>query len=378
MADWWERAEDGRRIHRQIKRKRKEDAEEAAREQREKWQTEEEIRRNEERIERAAAKRGDNVVLLAALGAGEKAACVAAVELLRASGAEASDLVEAAEEWIRRHCAGGGLTVAELVERHVEWVKAHRRKATADDRRKQLRTLAETFGTSKVHQIGTVELREWVQGGGSPSVCAARKRAVSAMYGWAIGCGLAEENPAARIGVDEAGERGEVAVFTAEEAKKILQAAEQVAKKMVPYYAIGLFAGLRPQNELRGVQEGDVDMERGQILVRRHTSKTHRGRFVPMTETLRRWLEVYPVRGKVWWNKRAHRRVVKKAGIRWIQDGMRHSRASYRLAAGVPVATVAEEDGHSVATLNANYATRIIPREEAERFWGILPGEMGA
>lgn len=372
LADWWERDPLGRQRHRQVKRQTQEEVLEVKAAKEEEWRDMEAARAAEARIERAAAKRGDNVVILAALAPEAKMACAAALEVLKKAGVEARELVDAASEWVRRQHPGGLLTTGELVAKHLEWIRQARRPATAADRRKQLKTFVEEFGETKSSLIGPPEVRGWVEAGGSQSVQAARKRAVSALYGWAKMRGLARTNPAQEVQVEKP-PRGDVAIFRAEEVERILRAAEEVDARIVPYYAFGFFCGLRPTRELRGLREEHVDLEQKVVLVRRTTSKTDRGRYVPMTDNLVEWCRKYPVKGGIWWRKRVHLAVVKAAGVKWLQDGMRHTRASFRVAAGVPLATVAAEDGHSIGVLLASYTNRIIKPDEVRRFWGIVP-----
>lgn len=373
ITDWWERKPDGTRKHVQIRRPTQAEAQATAAEQKAKWTKAEQIEKEERRIEMSAAKRGDNVVFLAAMAPLEKLALVQALDAMRAANAGAQELVEAAKEWIQRHRSGCRLPLRELVAQHLAWIAEARRPATLDDRRKTLRTLTVRLGDKPVSQIGTAELRAWVEDGNGDSTRKARRRAASALWGWAMGKGMVEENPVGKIRVTESTrKRGEVKIFSADDAEKVLRAAEKHAPSIVPYYAIGFFVGARPISELRGIGAADIDFDRGVMVVR--SKKTGRSRLAPITPNLRKWLEVYPVgtRG-VFWSKRLHNRVVAKAGVQWIQDGMRHTRASFRLAAGVHAGQVAEENGHSVAVLNAHYATRLIRREDVEKFWGLVP-----
>ena len=66
--------------------------------------------------------------------------------------------------------------------------------------------------------------------------------------------------------------------------------------------------------------------------------------------------------------------VRKAAGLkRWSKNGLRHSFASYRLAATNDAANVASELGHSTSQmLYSTYRELVLP-EEAERYWEIAP-----
>ena len=71
--------------------------------------------------------------------------------------------------------------------------------------------------------------------------------------------------------------------------------------------------------------------------------------------------------------------VRKAAGLhRWSKNGLRHSFASYRLAATNDAAAVAAELGHSTSQmLYSTYRELVLP-EEAERYWKIAPSLQAA
>ena len=66
---------------------------------------------------------------------------------------------------------------------------------------------------------------------------------------------------------------------------------------MLPYWTIGLFAGLRP-SEIRTLDWTDIDLDDALITVR--SSKTGKKRFVTMQPNLIEWLRPFLARdGKV-------------------------------------------------------------------------------
>jgi integrase len=59
--------------------------------------------------------------------------------------------------------------------------------------------------------------------------------------------------------------------------------------------------------------------------------------------------------------------------VRWPKNGLRHSFASYRLAATHDAPRVASELGHtSPQMLYSTYRELVMP-EEAQRYWQIIP-----
>src|SRR6266576_292598 len=62
------------------------------------------------------------------------------------------------------------------------------------------------------------------------------------------------------------------------------------------------------------------------------------------------------------------------AGLqRWSKNGLRHSFASYRLAATNDAATVAAELGHSTSQMLYSTYREVVLPEEAKRYWEIIP-----
>jgi len=68
----------------------------------------------------------------------------------------------------------------------------------------------------------------------------------------------------------------------------------------------------------------------------------------------------------------ALRQTAEQAGVRWREDGLRHSYAGYRLAQVRDTGQVATETGYSPHPLFSTFA-ELATREEAARWFGIVP-----
>lgn len=158
----------------------------------------------------------------------------------------------------------------------------------------------------------------------------------------------------------------------------VLQAASLLAacgNDMLPYVAIGLFAGLRAA-EMKKLDWSEVDFEGGHILVTAAKSKTRRRRLVPIHANLAAWLRPLvqlsgPV-APVGIRKRfeAVRRAARLA--EWPNNALRHSFGSYRLAECQDAPRVSLEMGNSPQMVFAHYRELVRPKD-AERFWSLLP-----
>ncbi|MDB6079592.1 MAG: hypothetical protein JWO82_3339, partial [Akkermansiaceae bacterium] len=70
--------------------------------------------------------------------------------------------------------------------------------------------------------------------------------------------------------------RGDVPVFDPADARKLLLAAWEHDRDLVPFFAIGLFAGLRPDSELIRAKFEHIDRKQNHILVTVTKTRNHR------------------------------------------------------------------------------------------------------
>jgi integrase len=165
-------------------------------------------------------------------------------------------------------------------------------------------------------------------------------------------------------------------IFTVDELRALLEAAQRTEPSVVPMLAIGAFAGLRDA-EIKRLEWNEVDLARGHIEVKAAKAKSARRRLVPIQANLATWLRPYiglaglvvpeSARGKL-------DRVRKAANLaRWPKNGLRHSFASYRLAAIHDAPRVASELGHTTPQLLYSTYRELVRPEEAERYWKIAP-----
>ena len=402
QADWWEKKPGGGYSH---KKKQK-----ATRAELDAWLADEHTARSREaRLVRDSEKRGDNVVTLANLSPAERAALAQAIETIRAAGGRVEAVADAATFYKATHLQGAKKTVAEIVAEHLAEIQARRRPATLIDRRRNLAPLVDEYGESNAATITRATARDWIFAANTPSMQAARKRALHALFSFAEEKGYMEGNPVAKIKV-ESPVRDEVSILSPKDAEEVLRRAEKHAPAIVPYVAIGLFAGLRPMNELRGLDWKDIDLTGKRIMVSRASSKTNRARPVPISPNLAAWLDAVPKsrrKGRVFYSRRLLDRITgrepqkdkrikrpgkitkaaEKAGkkkarkklkaLPWGQDIMRHTRTSYRMAETKNAPLVAEEGGHTQQIMKLHYTNQRITDAAVKEFWNIMPTRKG-
>jgi integrase len=319
-------------------------------------------------------------------------------------------LADAVKVYAKTHLTGARKKVWRIVGEHLRIVRQRRRPATYADRRRNLAPLVAEHGRKLAATFSPATAEDWIFAANTDSMRAARRRAAHAVFEFAMRRGYIDRNPVATVERVEPAPRDEVCILTAADAAELMSRAEKHAPALVPYLAIGLFGGLRPMNELRGVVwERDIDLAGGNITVRRASSKTNRARLVPISPNLRAWLETVPPsrrKGGIYYSRRLLdwiagkeprqdrriaepgkiKRAAKKKGkktrpefepIAWGQDILRHTRTSFRLAQTQNAPMVAEEGGHTLAIMRQHYVNRTIRAAEVDAFWNILPTKAG-
>jgi integrase len=141
------------------------------------------------------------------------------------------------------------------------------------------------------------------------------------------------------------------------------------------YFALGAFTGMR-SSEILKLDCGDINFERGHITVAADKAKTATRRLVPIQPNLMQWLAPYHHRGGHLFKSRrdADRTIAfaKEQGIDWPENALRHSYATYRLAAVSDAARVALEMGNSPQKLMTNYR-ELADEHDAAAWFAISP-----
>jgi integrase len=276
---------------------------------------------------------------------------------------------------VRRH----GITVAQLADEVVEAKRIDgRSKVYLRDLRYRLNKFVEDFGHQPIAGITVDELDNWLRAlPFSPQSRTNYRTIVGLLFSYAESRGIVERNPIIRTAkpklINKAPE-----IFTVDDLRSLLQAAQRKEPRVLPMLAIGAFAGLRDA-EIKRLDWNEIDLARGHIEIKAAKAKTARRRLVPIQPNLARWLaphsatngDVVPV------NARKKLDAVRKtAGLTsWPKNGLRHSFASYRLAAIHDAPRVAAELGHTSPHMLYSTYRELVHPDEAERYWNITPAD---
>jgi integrase len=161
--------------------------------------------------------------------------------------------------------------------------------------------------------------------------------------------------------------------YSVEQASKIMELAKSKYPELIAYYALCLFDGLRP-TEAESTEWKDIGFTTKEIFVAGLTPKDDRRHF--MHDTCLEWLRysrdlglpVIPIncQGK-------QRDFREELGIEWIQDGLRHTFATYYKALGHSLEKIRDHLGHTTSRITKTHYQRSIAKDEATKFWSILP-----
>lgn len=163
---------------------------------------------------------------------------------------------------------------------------------------------------------------------------------------------------------------GEVGIFTPYQLRALLHHARP---EIVPYIAIGAFAGLRSA-ELARLDWAEVG--RTEIEIKSKKSKTRSRRMVPILPVLEEWIRPHrQTSGKVctllkpWTSLRA---AANRAGFEWSPNALRHSFGTYRLAITKNELQTALEMGNSPAMVFRHYRS-LVTDDKAGEWFATLP-----
>lgn len=294
-------------------------------------------------------------------------------------------LVEACRDWIKRHAIEiQRIKLSDAVEQLKEQARNDRK---ARDRQERIATVLDRFAGDlqvEVHDVSPDLVSRWL----SKLPFAERtRRNYSDMIGFfnrfCVRCGFIAKGTDWMDGVQKYRKRkiGTIITYEPSEMEVLLRYAEQKAKDMVPFLAIGAFAGLR-HSEIDRLDWKQVDLDDGdgfiEVLPVDGTKSDERRRLVPIKPNLRAWLIRYrKTSGPVCPQKNSTRQlalIAVGAGIAWRRNALRYGFISYRVAECADVPRVADEAGNSVHVIRTNYLCRKKPAQAVEWF-GIKPSE---
>jgi integrase len=301
-----------------------------------------------------------------------------------------------------------GVTIRDAVDFYLPHLKALKRTCSAaelvkellrdkeadgaserylSDLRSRLTQFSDAFDGQPVAAITSPEIDEWLRSLAdketgkrfSPVTRNNFRRVLIVAFNFAKKHGYYSndiENPAKKSAKAKQIET-EIGILTVEQTARLLETAPA---ELVPYIAIGAFAGLR-RAELERLDWKEIDLEENQIEVTAKKAKSARRRLIKVQPNLAKWLQPYAqLSGNV--TPPNYRELLDAARERaaitdWPQNALRHSFASYHLATFNDAAALALELGHTNSNLVFQHYRQLVKPKQAERYWKIAPAVAG-
>jgi integrase len=195
------------------------------------------------------------------------------------------------------HATNRTCTAAELVAELLKVKKADgASERYLSDLRSRLTQFSDSFNGKAVAEFTSPQVDEWLRSlsdkqTGKRLAATTRnnfRRVLIVAFNFARERGYCVGNPAEKSAKAKVIE-GAIGILTIEETTRLLESA---APELVPYVAIGAFAGLR-RAELERLDWREVDLQSGLIEVTAKKAKSARRRFVRIQPNLAKWLQPY-------------------------------------------------------------------------------------
>ncbi len=171
--------------------------------------------------------------------------------------------------------------------------------------------------------------------------------------------------------------RGSAKTITAEQSAELMAYVEGYeGGKMVTFFALCLFAGIRPCirfGEITKLQPESVRLDTGVIHIEPEVSKVRMKRLVTIQPNLAAWLKAYPLKKFPHIPKNAvnmHRKICVKFGL--THDVLRHTFISMFVGKYRSMGEAALQAGNSESIIRKHYLDLKSPAE-AEQFFAIVP-----
>lgn len=253
-------------------------------------------------------------------------------------------------------------------------------KSHLDTVSRRLQRFVDDYGEWLACDISEEIVGEWLEDlEVGPTTTNHFRAALNQLFGLALKLKVVEENVIE--GIEKADVDHDPEILTVSQAAQLLAHA---SPEILPSIAIGLFAGVR-RAEISRLDWSDIDFEEGFLNVPKAKAKgkkgKRKGRFIPIRPALKAWLlPLRQLRGPVMPSEMIYRSRLdtakKAAGIKeWPHNCLRHSFASYNLAAFENANSLALEMGHRDSDMIFEHYRQAVTQKNALPFWQIMPSE---
>lgn len=276
------------------------------------------------------------------------------------------------------------------------WLELEREMVRANNKRRYIHQLGyditgfiRSAGDRDCRAVTTQDISDWIHGNGwEKKTCLNKSISLGTFFSFMRSQKWIDENPCAALKEIQVDSK-KPGILTPDEAALLMRAAREHPreKTMVPYLALVMFAGVRPE-EVKQLRWEDISD--GVLRVESSVSKVRRHRLVLLSANCQAWLKLGGDLPPVNWQdslaeirrsagfestirgKRKGQPSVRVEGRPWPHNCMRHSFCSYSLMLH-GLAETARQAGNSETMVHQHYKA-LVTREAAEKFFAIMPG----
>jgi site-specific recombinase XerD len=289
-------------------------------------------------------------------------------------------LLEVIRQWVRENNVITDPTPAEAaLERMLaEKCSLALRPRSIESVRQHVRAFLRDFPGLQCHEVTAGMVKDWLTSTGRQGETWNNyRRDLHNFFAWCVRERYISRNPVSDVAKARI-ERGMPQCFTVAAVKAFLKVLREKEPALVPYYAIGFFAGVRSA-ELDRLDGSCIGPEL--IHIGPHQAKVRQQRYVTIQPNLRAWLDLFPPsKGKLRQTNQRRRfeNLVAKVKLDdeplvWVENGMRHSFASYHLSAFKDAGRTALELGHQSPSLLFSRYRTLAAEAEGLEYFAITP-----
>jgi integrase len=169
------------------------------------------------------------------------------------------------------------------------------------------------------------------------------------------------------------------AFYTVDQIRLLLRHLVEHAPDLLGYYALLIFAGLRPSEGTR-VKWEDINFATRELYVRKGKTNARHITLEPVALEWLAWHRRNIPDGRPFLeiiNLENREKQIRAAALQrdWIQDGLRHGFGTFYRAKIKDIGRVADYMGNSPNIVKRHYA-RTVPKADCDRFWNLNPPDV--
>lgn len=309
-------------------------------------------------------------------------------------------------------------TNVSLEAAYQQFIQETKTALLSDKSKKALRSNVGRFVTARpgrtLRSITREEVLKWLQREEwGPRTFNTYLASLNTFFRWCVKIKFLKESPAATIEKIDERRMPDLdeppVILRVSQARRLLEVTWQLDRGLIPYVAVGLFAGLRPEREAGKLIADDI--KKDFIRVRGQHAKDRQQRNVKIHPTLAAWLKlggdlppknlrrrfekvraaaglIRVERQTIKITRNAQGKIIRRERILvegkyakkiyetgWSQDCLRHSFASHYMAVFGAEKTIAQLGHGDYEMLFGHYRAMVTP-DEAREFWRLTPVEV--